>query len=114
MGFRFDGRVTVWESEGMRAEMGHVRVCQRTATFARHRPVLVEGGAVVQWRHRSGTAPTVATLSGATDEAYVLWQLGDGRQVIDTGGDPIWEDDPRFAELLATCWTAEDILRQSG
>ena len=98
----------MWESEGMRAEMGHVRVCQWTATFARSQPILPEGRAGVQWRHGWGTAPTIATLPAATGDD------GDGRQVIDTGGGPIWEDDPRFAELLATGWTAEDILRQSG
>lgn len=49
---------------------------------------------------------------GRTDDC-ILWQLGDGRKVIETNGDPVWEGKDGFDELVATFnkplwWTTED------
>lgn len=43
----------------------------------------------------------------AGDEAN-LWKLGDGRLVIETNGDPVWENEGGFREAAAT------ILAQEG
>lgn len=38
-------------------------------------------------------------LAGRFD-AGVLWQFSDGTQVLETNGDPVWEDDEGFADLV--------------
>lgn len=35
----------------------------------------------------------------------ILWKLGDGREVIETNGEPVWENDDGFHDLRSLIQT---------
>ena len=39
--------------------------------------------------------------TGDGDATMILWELSDGRRVIETNGDPVWEGDAGFFDGLA-------------
>jgi hypothetical protein len=41
--------------------------------------------------------------TGEGDGTCILWELGDGRRVIETNGDPVWEGEDGFDAVAAAC-----------
>lgn len=44
-----------------------------------------------------------AGVTGSGENTCILWELGDGRRVIETNGDPVWEGEPGFEDIAADC-----------
>ncbi len=42
-------------------------------------------------------------FTGSGENTCILWELSDGRRVIETNGEPIWPGSDGFEEIAAEC-----------
>lgn len=51
---------------------------------------------------RRGEEPTFVAADGEGDDTRILWRfVGDGTEVIETNGDPVWDTDEGFRALVS-------------